>query len=254
LKQKSKKNDFEVKLSVFEGPIDLLLFVVRQRQIDFSELQLSVIAKDFLDYARSIEEIDLDLAGEVIFIAALLLRMKVKSLLPGEEEEEELSEHDIAERDEELEEIYREIVASARKLAEGEKTQLSHFRRGQAAEPGMIDKTEEILRDISLVHLAEAFRDLTQGLEKPSTRQLTLFKVTVEQQSRLILRVLKEKEKIRFRDLIAPFTERIEAVVAFLAVLNLIHRGIIKVRQRGQFGAIWIQQGEKFSNKDSTKR
>ncbi|MFC2170339.1 segregation and condensation protein A [Calditrichota bacterium] len=243
MNQNPAPSAFTVKLPVFDGSIDLLLFVVRQRQIDFSELQLARIASDFLEYARSIEDIDLDFAGEVIYIAAVLLRMKVKSLLPKDEEEEDLVELDLAERDEELEEIYREIVAAARKLAEGESLQSKHFPRGKAAEHGMIDETEELLRDVSLIQLAEAFRDLTRELEKPSTKQLTLFKVTVRQQASLILRVLRERGKIRFRDLIAPFKERIEAVVTFLAMLNLIQQGKIRVSQRGLFGPIWIHKG-----------
>ncbi len=238
---------FNVKIPVFEGPMDLLLYVVQQRRIDYSELPLATIARDFLEYTRSNDKLDLDSAGEYLYIASVLIRMKVKSLLPREEPEEEYVDPEIiAEREEELEEIYREIIAAARKLADGETVQRDHFPRGLAADVEDFDETEEILKDVSLVNLAEAFRDVTIRMEQPKARQLVLFQVTVEQQAALITKVLRENGKLRFRDLVETFNERIEAVMAFLALLDMIRKNHIKVRQRGLFGPIWIYPGDKF--------
>ena len=237
---------FTVSVPVYEGPMDLLLFVVRQRQVDLVELPLAQIAKDFLEYARTVEKLDLDTAGEVLFIASLLLRMKVRQLLPKEEEEEIPDAETLAEMDEELEEIYREIVAAARELARGEEVQRNHFPRGDAAVTVELNETEEMLRDLSVVTLAEAFRDVTKRMDSTPIHQLALFKVSVDDQSRILLAALKQKKRISFEELTARFTERLEAVVTFLAMLELIRYSRIRIRQDRLFGTIWIMAGPKF--------
>lgn len=237
---------FTVDVPVYEGPMDLLLFVVRQRQVDLLELPLSGIANDFLDYARAVERLDLDLAGEVIFIASLLLRMKVRALLPREEEEAVEEPEDVT-RDEDLEEVYREIVAAARQLAQNEEKQRDHFPRGDAAGRVQVDETGEMLRDVSLVNLAEAFREVTRRMDSTPVHQLALFKISVEDQSRIILDALAKRDRIGFEELIEGLSERIEVVVTFLSVLELIRYGRIRITQEQLFGTIWILRGPQFS-------
>ncbi len=240
------ESGFSIQLEVYEGPMDLLLHVVRQRQIDFSELCLAQIAQDFLQFARTEEKLDLDSAGEVLYIAAILIRMKIRNLLPGDEQEELFEKELLLDRDEDLEEVYRSIVAAARRLAEGEATQRDYFPRGEAADIVQPDLTDVMMQDVTLVHLAEAFREVTRRLEKSGPRQLSMFKVTVEDQTLVILKALESVESIRFEDLVAEFTERIEAVVTFLAMLEMIRSGKIVVKQPGLFGAILILRGPAY--------
>ncbi len=240
------ENIFSIDVPVYEGPMDLLLFVVRQRQIDLMELPLSRIAKDFLEYSKNRPDLDLDSAGEIILTASVLLRMKVKSLLPNEVEEEIEDPESIRLRDEELEEVYREIVAAARKLAQGEEIQRKHFKRGNAAGIEEVDKTEEMLSDMSLVHLAEAFRQVTNRLDSTPIHQLALFKVTVEDMSKMIIGFLEDRVKVQFIEVISALKERIEVVIAFLAMLELIRYSRIRIRQDELFGDIWITRGPKF--------
>jgi segregation and condensation protein A len=242
----SSENIFLIDVPVYEGPMDLLLFVVRQRQIDLMELPLSQIAKDFLEYSKNRTDLDLDSAGEIILTASVLLRMKVKSLLPNEVEEEIEDPESIRLRDEELEEVYREIVAAARKLSQGEDRQRKHFQRGNAAGIEEIDTTEEMLSDMSIVHLAEAFREVTNRLDSTPIHQLALFKVTVEEMSKMIIGLLEDRVKVRFIEVISTLKERIEVVIAFLAMLELIRYSRIKIRQDELFGSIWITRGPKF--------
>lgn len=228
--------------------MDLLLYVVRQRQVDLIELPLSQIAKDFLEYARTVEKLDLDVAGEVLFIAALLLRMKVRHLLPREEDEELPDPEVLAEMDEALEEAYRDIVLAARQLAHGEETQRNHFPRGEAAVTVEMNETEEMLRDLSVVTLAEAFRDVTKRMDKTPIHQLALFKVSVDDQSKILLAALRETKRLSFEEITARFTERLEAVVMFLALLELIRYSRIRIKQDRLFGTIWITKGPKFES------
>ena len=241
---------FHVNVPVYEGPMDLLLFVVRQRQVEVDELPLALIAGDFLDYARSVEGIDLDAAGEIIYIASELIRMKIRSLLPREEDlEAGIEDETDSVRDEELEEIYRQVVAAARKLAENEKIQREHFPRGEAAANIELDATGELLRDVSLVDLAAAFREVTRRMDSTPVHQLALFKVTIEDQAGLILAALRNRQRVSFYELAENFNDRIEAVLAFLAMLELIRRGRVIAQQDGLFREVWIERGPHYDTR-----
>jgi len=237
---------FTIHLPVYEGAIDLLLYIVRQRQLDLAELPLAIIANDFLIYARTVKNLDLDDAGEIIFVAALLLSMKARSLLPGEEEDEAVEEEVDRELSEALEEVYREIVVAAQQLARNEAAQRKHFPRGAAAETVPFDENIEFLKDVNLIHLAEAFHELTRNMARKNVRQISLLKVTIEDQAALLLELLKKRKSVLFRKLIETFADRIEAVVAFLALLQLIRKGQIAVRQKEILGEIYIFRGPQF--------
>jgi segregation and condensation protein A len=238
---------FTLDINVYSGPMDLLLHVVRQNRVDMLELPLAEIAQGFLHYARSNSELDLDEAGEVLYTASLLIRMKVRFLLPTEDEAEADDPIRDLERDEELEEMFLGIVAAARELAHNETRQRMHFARGPAAGQVDVDETEALLQDLNVQHLAEAFRQVERKLERIPARQLALFKVTVEQQAEMILSGLKEKKTISFTQVVESLTERIEVVVTFLAMLDLLRLGRIRLRQKELFGEILIQRGPKYN-------
>jgi segregation and condensation protein A len=242
---------FNVDVPIYEGPMDLLLFVVRQRQVDLIELPLALIAQDFLEYARTTDSLDLDSAGEVLLVAAILVRMKVRALLPREEEEEVEDPEAVAARDEELEEAYREIVAAARKLAENEQEQRDYFPRGSAAGMVELDKTEELFKKVTVVNLAEAFRDLQSRMEKTPVHQLAMFTLTVDDMSRLVLKRLRESSRISFAEIAEHLTERIEVVVAFLAILELIRYQRVQITQERLFGEIWVLPGRRFDAEEN---
>ncbi len=238
---------FTLDINVYSGPMDLLLHVVRQNRVDMLELPLAQIATGFLRYARENSNLNLDEAGEVLYTASLLIRMKVRFLLPTEDEAEpEDAERDL-ERDEELEEMFLGIVAAARELAHNESLQRLHFARGPAAGQVDVDETEALLQDLNINHLAEAFRQIEQKLEQTPARQLTLFKVTIEQQAEMILGGLRDRKSVSFTQIVESLTERIEVVVTFLAMLDLLRLRRIRLRQKKLFGEIVIQRGPNYN-------
>ncbi|MFH0881362.1 MAG: ScpA family protein [bacterium] len=237
---------FQVHVPVYEGPMDLLLYVVRQRSIDLIELPVGQVAQDFLDYVRSNPALDLDGAGEVLLVAAILVRMKVRALLPREEDEELEDLDAIVARDEELEEAYREIVAAARELARSEEVQRDYFPRGNAAGQIEIDPAEQLLKNITLVTLAEAFRDLQNRVDKTPVHQLAMFTLTIEDMSTMLLSRLRHKDGLGFAEIAERLNERLEVVVAFLAILELIRYRRIRIIQDELFGEIWVMRGPHF--------
>ncbi|GBE31073.1 segregation and condensation protein A [bacterium BMS3Bbin04] len=139
------------------------------------------------------------------------------------------------------------IVAAAAELKDSETRQRMHFARGQAAGQVDVDETEVMLQDVNVQHLAEAFRQVERKLEQTPARQLTLFKATVEQQSVMILNGLRDLKEISFSQLMESLTERIEVIVTFLAMLDLLRLGRISLRQEEMFGEILIQRGSKYN-------
>jgi segregation and condensation protein A len=244
----SETPTYTVTTPVYEGPMDLLLHIIREHEIELNEISLSEIARHFLQYARQVHTLDLDLAGEILYIATAILRMKARSLLAlgRHEEEEEVEEPDL-ERSDELDEIYREIVSAARKLAEGETEQREHFTRGSSAEFSKLAPAEEALKDISLVQLAQAFRKVTSRLGQSDTRQLRLFEVTIGDQQLLILDALRQRVRVGFMELAREFTQRVEAVIAFLALLELLRSRKVTVRQDNLFEEVWIYRGPQYA-------
>ncbi|MBD3166617.1 hypothetical protein GF324_08460 [bacterium] len=247
----SETQIYTVTTPVYEGPMDLLLHIIREHEIELNEISLSEIARRFLQYARQVHNLDLDLAGEVLYIATAILRMKARSLLAlgRHEEEDEIEEPDL-ERSDELDEIYREIVAAARKLAEGESEQREHFTRGASAEFSRLAPAEEALKDISLVQLAQAFRKVSNRLAEADTRQLRLFEVTIEDQQLLILDALRERVRVGFLELARDFTQRVEVVIAFLALLELLKSRKVAVRQDNLFEEVWIYRGPQYAESE----
>ena len=237
---------FHVHVPVYEGPMDLLLYVVRQRSIDLIELPVGQVAQDFLDYVRANPTLDLDSAGEVLLVAAILIRMKVRALLPRDEDEEAEDLDAIVARDEELEEAYREIVAAARQLAESEEVQRDYFPRGNAAALVEIDPAEQLLKNVTLVTLAEAFRELQNRVDKTPVHQLAMFTLTIADMSSMLLTRLRQRDRLGFADIAEHLKERLEVVVAFLAILELIRYRRIKITQDELFGEIWVMRGPRF--------
>lgn len=237
---------FKVKVPVYEGPMDLLLHVVRQHHLELTEIPLAQITNAFLEHSILSENLDLDSAGETLYVTSLLIRMKVKALLPKEDEDEGDDLERTRARDEELEEVYREIVLAARQLAKGEAEQRKHFKRGDAAAKVEVDKTEAMLRDVGIVDLAEAFNALSKKLDKSPRQQLALFKVSVEDQSKRILSLLADRPRVGFNELASSMRDRLEAVVTFLSILELIRYGRVRVTQDQLFGEIWILRGLRY--------
>ncbi len=247
------EESYQIKIPVYEGPMDLLVHVMRQHEVEPYEIPLAEIALAFLEYARAIGELDLDMAGEYLSLATLIMRYKMRKILPSSEPVAEQDDNENGEdRSEELEEIYREIVAAARILASGEEVQRQHFPRGNAAEVVAVDETAEVLKDVDIIQLAEAFREVSRRLEAAPVQQLALFSTSIEEQSKALLYALTIRERISFLEFVDRFDSRLEAIVAFLALLNLLRRQKITIRQDNLFDEIWIYQGTKFDEDEET--
>ncbi len=228
------------RLPVFEGPLDLLLHLIKKNELDPQEVTASIVTEQYLEYLELLESLNLDVAGEYLVMAATLLLIKSFALLPyqgaaDEEEAEELKRELI---DRLLE--YQRYREAAFKLAERPMLGRDVFvAPGEKLEP----QTEQIpIYDVSIFDLVEALRGVLARLVEQGPRELKLRDIPVATCIPVILERLQESERIEFVSLFEDARDRPTVVAFFLALLELIRRGQVRAFQEAVFGPIWLSR------------
>ncbi len=234
--QVEKKVTFPVKLEIFEGPLDLLLFLIRKNEIDIYDIPIALITRQYLEYIELIKELDLDLAGEFILMAAILIRIKIKMLLPRDQIEEEEDP-----RDELVSALleYKKYKEAALSLRRKEEEEQVFFPRSDFS---FVDQDEsmEPLKDADLFDLLVAFKKVLDNQPRESFHSIEFQKVDLEQRIQYILDYLTDKEKVSFEELFQDNPVRLVLVVTFMAILELMRLHEIRVMQRKHFSRIFI--------------
>lgn len=236
---------YEVKLPAFEGPFDLLLHLIAKREVDIYEVSLAEITAEYLAHLKTLRELDLEVATEFLIVAATLIEMKASRLLPGppadHEEALALSERDLL--------IARLLEYRAFKAASAELSALMTAsdtfvprRVGPGEEFGNV--CPDLLARVSPERLAALATAALSPKERPRVdiSHITPIRVTVEEAVEQVEAALARRPRVSFRELTALCTSRIEVVVRFLAVLELVKRGDVDVAQSGTFGDIVVER------------
>jgi len=232
---------YQVKLEAFQGPLDLLLFLIRKKKIDIHDIPISSITKDYLNYLDQKEEINLEREAEFLLIAALLIYIKSQMLLPREVVPEDDTEDPRKVLVDRLLD-YQKIRAAGSLLREKENEELQKWQR-TFLPPS--DREEELeLTEISLFDLAEAFFTLMKKKERNNMRTITVKEVTHEEKMKEMLDYL---EKHSFLDFIEYFNQQetiSEAFVSFFCLLELIKARIVVAIQESLFHTIkvWLRK------------
>jgi len=229
-----------VNINEFEGPMDLLLHLIKKNNISIYEVQIEEITKQYFDYIMKMEEMNLDVASEYLVMASELMEIKSRSLLPASEteEEEEDPRENLIERLIEYSR-YKEISKNFH-LLEEERKQI------HTKEPSFKNeyiKTSELSEDITLQDLLSAFEKFLnkREKEKPLTTTVTTKEYSVTQRTNEIRNILKEKKKILFQHLFVNYDKSF-IIVTFLSILDLARNKEIKLRQDHCFGDICIEK------------
>lgn len=232
-------NSLHFKLPVFEGPLDLLLHLIKENKIDIYDIPIVEITAQYLVYIELLKDLNLEIAGEFLVMAATLIHIKSKMLLPPDEEESEESIEDPrAELVRRLLE-YKAYKESSEHLRKREEVWKHIFRR-QIPEKHEIDlEPESLLIEANVFDLLTAFKKL---LEKAPVQaiEITRETLTVSDKINYIVACLENEDGIRFEDLFKDGLTRITLVVTFLALLELVRLGLAKIYQEQTFGIIWI--------------
>ncbi|UCB56657.1 MAG: segregation/condensation protein A [Candidatus Omnitrophota bacterium] len=234
---------YKVKLEVFEGPLDLLLYLIKKEEIDIYHIPIAKITEQYLEYLNLMRLLDLRLAGEFLVMASTLMQIKSKMLLPIDETqaEEEQEEDPRAELVRRLLE-YKRFKQAATSLEKLEEAQSDVFRRRVTPESldGTGEPAEEDYFEASLFDLISAFSKILKTVPKKEFLEVVKDEFTVERKVHDLLHLLVVKPVIYFSSLFEKAKNKVEIVTTFLAILELIRLQEIAVRQKGSFGDIQI--------------
>ena len=227
---------YTVKVDVFEGPLDLLLHLIKQNQIDIYDIPIALVTEQYLDYIRIMKALDLTIAGEFLVIAATLMYIKSRMLLPAPiEEEEEETGDPRAELVQRLVE-YKRFKEAAVRLSQQALLGVDVFIR-----PAREIEAEAGEIEADLFHLIDALRELIKRQEIEDFHEVTLERVTLQDKmTELWDKLQGAKEAVAFSALFTPLSSRLELIVTFLALLELIRSGMLRAYQRDVFGPVWV--------------
>jgi len=224
----------------FAGPMDLLVFLVRRRELDVAFISVSAIAADYLAWLDRIDPPNLDNAGDFILLAAILLQLKAAELLPTPQVD--ISDLEMAETERQL--SSEELLAlkrSVTRLVELEERQINLFDRGGVHLAGLEEELAgEMLSDVSLYDIAVAFRDLIHRLPSEPTHVIEDIPFTLEGQMAFIIAFFERSRRVAFNRLAEALDSRLAVIMTFLAMLELMRLRRIVVRQHQPFGQLWL--------------
>ncbi len=236
-KNDERLSSYPVKLEIFEGPLDLLLFLIKKNEIDIYDIPISLITQQYLNYLEMMRSLDLEVAGEFILMAATLIRIKAKMLLP-QTEEEELEEDPRAELISALLEYkkYKELSGT---LKEKEKESSRFFPRSDFSYlQSENEKKDDI--ELSLSDLLNAFQKVCRSVPEEIFHRVKIQEIRLNQRINHILSCLRNRERVRFAELFLDNPVRLVMVVTFIAILELIRLRKIKILQKRSFSEIWV--------------
>jgi segregation and condensation protein A len=234
--------NYKVKLEVFEGPLDLLLYLIKQEEVDIHEISIERITRQYLEYLQAFKDLNIELAGEFIVMAANLIYLKSRSLLPVDQQPPE----EDAEEDDPRWDLIRQLIEykkfkeAAAELHQRELEQERIFlREGGFVSPAL----EEPLRlgEVGIFQLINAFQVLIRRVEaRQEVQEISSERFSVSEKIDAILQRVGGGVPVRFSDLFGTVPSRVEVVVTFLALLELIRLKQVRAVQKNIFAEIEI--------------
>ena len=233
--------DYAIKLDIFEGPLDLLLYLIKKNEIDIYNIPVALITEQYLQYLKMIKALNLDLAGEYLVMAATLIHIKSRMLLPEPEEPEEEEKDPRAELVRQLLE-YQAFKEAAANLSSRPILERDVFTRVAflPEEVETLPPGEEELIEVSIFELIEAFHRLVTRIDKKELLEIDLEKMSVTDIINDILERLSNEKNMTFEELLGEQKERWRIIYTFLALLELIKLKMVKAYQTSAFGVIRI--------------
>jgi segregation and condensation protein A len=244
--------EYNVKIDAFEGPLDLLLHLIHSLEVDIYDIPMAQITEQYLLYIHTMKKLELDVASEYLVMAATLLAIKSKMLLPKHEEIQDEEDFELEEdpRDELVDRLieYKKYKEAAEELKTREEERGMMYTKppsdlSQYAEEKTSEKLEQ---DVSIYDMLGAFHKLLRRkkLQKPVTTKISRQEIPIEKRMDEILENLKGLQKRQRFFSLFPYEDREHIVVTFLAVLELMKRKQIFVRQDENFDDFFVQSTE----------
>jgi segregation and condensation protein A len=232
--------DYKVKLEIFEGPLDLLLFLIKRDEIDVYDVSIERITHQYLEYLETFKQLKIEIAGEFIVMAANLIYLKSRSLLPLDQQPPEEDAEDNDPRWELIRQLieYKRFKEAAEQLHARELEQQRVFTR-EPETTSVMGQGPLRLGDVGIFELIHAFQNVIKRVEaREDLREIFGEHFTVSDKIEVILQRIANGPAVRFSDLFGAIVSRVEIVVTFLALLELIRLKQVRVTQPDTFGDI----------------
>ncbi|WP_018922162.1 segregation/condensation protein A [Salsuginibacillus kocurii] len=254
-------NTYNVKIDAFEGPLDLLLHLIQQAEVDIYDIPVAEITEQYVHYIHAMQELELDIASEYLVMAATLLELKSKMLLPDpqveiEDEEEFYYEEDPRQELIERLEEYKQFKEAAAVLSEREKSRAVLFTKPPTAdesfEPSSENETVPDIGEVTVYDMLQAFERARHRVDvkRPITARVQKEEVTIEERMGEVKHVLKErKTPLSFLSWV-EHEERTSQVLTFLAILELMKTRAVYCEQSNNFEDILIYTNEEGVSHD----
>lgn len=242
---------FEIKLPLFEGPFDLLLFFIERDELDIHDIPIAKITNDFLEYLHHLESMNIEVASEFILVAATLMRIKSRMLLPRPQLDDEGNEIDP--REELVKHLleykkYKSVLSQLQEMEEGE---ITKEKRGNVQkELRLLSESVNVeaeMQDLDLYKLMKVFHKVMDRYKAEQNRpvhEVIQFPYTIEGQKDTIMAELTGRERLSFAHLIDKNPTKIAAIFNFLAILELLQLRIITLHLGEGFNNFWIEKLE----------
>ena len=228
--------NYQIKVeNIFEGPMDLLVHLIKKNEVDIYDIPIALITDQYLEYLEWMKSLNIDFAGDFLLMAATLTQVKSKMLLPAHESEED-EEDPRLEITKPLEEYLR-MKSVAERLSERSLLGESIFTRTPVKNDIEILDDEEIIQ-VGLFELIDAFQKILKNVSAEHKIDLTTEKISVREKISHIVDILEEKNTITFDELFSEKPDKREIIVTFLALLEMVKLNIIKIIQHVQSGII----------------
>jgi segregation and condensation protein A len=244
-----KKQEYEVRLDLFEGPLDLLLYLVNKDEINIVDISVSRIASQYLEYLEMIRELNIDVASEYLHMASTLIRLKARELLPPGEGEVLEEEEGIYNREQLIQQLleYKKFREAANTLKVFESEQYGAFTRGCAEAVESTNDQEEVdLGNISIFDLLTAFKKILERAndgENEFKHIVEVDNVKIDDRIEWVIGLLSEHDnEVKFEDLFSGDKRKIVLVVTFMAILELVKMQEICFRQEQNFTQIFVMR------------
>lgn len=233
------QDELKIKLEVFEGPLDLLLYLIKKDEVNIYDIPIERITRQYMEYLNLMRMLDLDIAGDFLVMAATLLMIKSRLLLPPEERpelepEEEDPRWDLIRKLVE----YKKFKDAAGLLQDMEATQSNSFLRGSEEVP--VAAPEIGLEEVTIFDLISVFNEALKRIEPETIGEIFADNITVADKIEMLLALIKEKVTVPFFSLFDHLAARHEIICTFLAVLELVRLHQIIAQQDKTFGEIII--------------
>ncbi|MCF7805418.1 MAG: segregation/condensation protein A [Candidatus Marinimicrobia bacterium] len=235
---------YEVKLDVFEGPLDLLLFFISRDEIDIYDIPIAYITDSYLEYLDLMRELNISIAGEYIRMAATLMRVKARTLLPqlaGDPDDEDYEDP----RSELVEMLleYKRFKELAGTLKVRESDQRQHFQRKPDLSYVDTDvRPDEVLNDVTLYELMKTFKRLLDNIPETPTHNIERVQTNIRKQSEYLRNRLQKDGKVMFSAIMKELDNKITIIVTFIALLDMIKNQEVAIFQETIFEDFRIER------------